>query len=387
MSKSLPKAPKAIVIGGSLGGLFTGSILRQIGWEVDIYERSPHDLDSRGGGIVLQPEVIELLKRIGANMAQNLGVTSRERLVIKPDGSVSKRLVNFQTQTSWSMIYSTLRANFGPQHYHQHKKLLNIKQAEKKVIAFFEDGTSDEGDLLIGADGARSTVRALINPGNHPQYAGYIAWRGLVEEREVPKESLQLLERFSFASNQGSHMLGYLVPGDHNTTQQGQRYYNWVWYRTADEQKQLAQIMTDKDGKARGYSIPPGKLADQWREHLYQEADVLLPPQFKKMVQATTEPFAQAILDLVSQHMVNKRIILVGDAAFIPRPHTAASTSKAAANALALGECLTNAKTPDEIDQALAAWEPAQIKLGHYLHQQGTETGNYLLFHAFNTSS
>src|ERR1700680_2051648 len=52
--KNQPSAAKqAVVIGGSLGGLFAGLLLRSIGWDVDIYERSPHDLDSRGGGIVL----------------------------------------------------------------------------------------------------------------------------------------------------------------------------------------------------------------------------------------------------------------------------------------------------------------------------------------------
>lgn len=56
---------RAIVIGGSLAGLFTGTLLRSIGWQVDIYERSPHMLDSRGGGIVLQLDVIEAFQRAG----------------------------------------------------------------------------------------------------------------------------------------------------------------------------------------------------------------------------------------------------------------------------------------------------------------------------------
>jgi len=57
------KKRRALIIGGSLGGLFAGNLLRQIGWDVEIFERSPHDLDSRGGGIVLQPEVVEVFHR------------------------------------------------------------------------------------------------------------------------------------------------------------------------------------------------------------------------------------------------------------------------------------------------------------------------------------
>lgn len=52
-----PSTPRALVIGGSLGGLFAGNLLRRLGWDVDIFERSTQDLDSRGGGIVLQPDV------------------------------------------------------------------------------------------------------------------------------------------------------------------------------------------------------------------------------------------------------------------------------------------------------------------------------------------
>ncbi len=71
------KRRRALIIGGSLGGLFAGNLLRRIGWSVDIFERSPHDLDSRGGGIVLQPEVVEVFRRMGVELrAVELGVVS-----------------------------------------------------------------------------------------------------------------------------------------------------------------------------------------------------------------------------------------------------------------------------------------------------------------------
>jgi 2-polyprenyl-6-methoxyphenol hydroxylase-like FAD-dependent oxidoreductase len=182
---------------------------------------------------------------------------------------------------------------------------------------------------------------------------------------------------FGFANNKGSHMLGYLVPAEHNGIRPGHRLYNWVWYRVADE-RLLAEIMTDRNGKPRGYTIPEGKLADRWITHLHREAENLLPPPFREVIEATAQPFAQAIRDLASDHMVAGRVIVIGDAAAIPRPHTAASTSKAAANALALVDELS---APNDIDVALARWEPDQVALGKYLRQQGTRTGDYLLFH------
>ena len=379
---SISSGRRALVIGGSLGGLFAGTMLRSIGWDVDIYERSEHDLDSRGGGIVLQPDVVEVFRRGGVTLSHGeLGVRSAYRTVFRPDGTTQSKQFSPQTQTSWSLIYSTLKEAFGDDRYHSGKRLARIEQYQEagSVTAFFSDGTSEAGDLLIGADGGNSTVRSLVWPQMQPRYAGYLAWRGLVPEDDMPPSSRSELHGdFGFANNKGSHILGYLVPGEGNDMRPGHRFYNWVWYRVANNQ-QLQQIMTDRDGLQRGYSIPEGKLADTWLPYLRADADKLLPQPFREIVEATEQPFAQAIRDLASDEMVKGRVLILGDAASIPRPHTAASTSKAAANAIALAEEL--AASPNDIGTALARWELPQVMYGKYLEKQGTEAGNYLLFH------
>lgn len=370
----------AIIIGGSLGGLFAGTMLRRAGWRVDIYERSAHGLDSRGGGIVLQPEVVEAFRRADADPAHmDLGVRSRHRIVYRPDGSVQSKQLAPQTQTSWSLIYTTLRRAFDGG-YHQGKVLTAIEQDEaaKRVTATFADGTTATGDLLVGADGNGSTVRSLLWPGDTPSYAGYLAWRGLVPEDRMPPEAREALHGdFAFANTTGSHILGYLVPGEGGDTRPGHRLYNTVWYRVADAEM-LADVMTDRDGRQRGFSMPEGKLAEHWKRHVRADAERLLPPAFRSIMLATEEPFAQAIRDLTVERMVKGRVILLGDAAFIPRPHTAASTSKAAANALMLGEAVAQF---DDVDEALARWEPGQLMLGQQLYRQGTSVGDHLLFH------
>lgn len=376
-----PKKRRALIVGGSLGGLFAGNLLRRSGWDVDIFERSPRDLDSRGGGIVLQPEVVEVLRRAGVDLrAIELGVRSAYRTVFRPDGSIESKHFAPQTQTSWSLIYTTLKAAFGDQNYRQAKTLLKIDQDVRAgtVTAQFEDGTRESGDLLIGADGGGSMVRQQFWPTMRPTYAGYLAWRGLLPEDAMPPAARETLHGdFGFANNQGSHILGYLVPGEHNDVRPGHRLYNWVWYRVADE-RLLAEIMTDRNGHARGYAMPEGLLAEKWIAHLHRDAETLLPVPFRQVVEATAQPFAQAIRDLASDHMAEGRVALIGDAAAIPRPHTAASTSKAAANALALAAELR--AFPDDVPAALARWEPDQVALGKYLRQQGSRTGDYLLF-------
>jgi 2-polyprenyl-6-methoxyphenol hydroxylase-like FAD-dependent oxidoreductase len=301
---------RALIIGGSLGGLFAGSLLRRIGWEVEIFERSPHDLDSRGGGIVLQPEVIEVFRRVGVDLRKvDLGVRSAYRTVFRLDGSIQSKHFAPQTQTSWSLIYTTLKAVFGDQNYHQGKTLVRIDPdlPAGRVTAHFDDGTHETGDLLIGADGGNSVVRRQFWPNMHPTYAGYLAWRGLLPEDGMPPSAREMLHGdFGFANNKDSHILGYLVPGEHNDVQPGHRLYNWVWYRVADE-RLLAEIMTDRNGKPRGYTVPEGQLADRWITHLHRDAENLLPPPFREVIEATAQPFAQAIRDLASDHMVRTR--------------------------------------------------------------------------------
>ena len=92
-------------------------------------------------------------------------------------------------------------------------------------------------------------------------YAGYVAWRGLVDEPELADEAAALLrDRFSFFEYANSHMLAYLVPGEHEAIEPGKRRYNWVWYRNAAENR-LADLLIDAAGRQRASSIPPGLLS------------------------------------------------------------------------------------------------------------------------------
>jgi 2-polyprenyl-6-methoxyphenol hydroxylase-like FAD-dependent oxidoreductase len=365
---------RAIIIGGSLGGLFTGILLRSIGWDVNIYERSPHSLDSRGGGIVLQPDVVEAFERAGIYYKHKIGVVANERYYLNSDGNISEKMPMRQILTSWNMLYGTMRRHFHEEHYHQGKTLIDIHQDNDSVTAIFADNSSDTGDLLVGADGPGSTVRQLLLPDASYRYAGYVAYRGLVNETELDEQVANLLtERFVFYQFPNSHILQYVIPGEDESLMPGQRRFNWVWYVNYDEKTELPQILTDKSGKCHNYSISPGMLAPKVELEMRHYASTVLNPPFQKLVAATREPFVQAILDLGVNQMAFGRVALLGDAAFIPRPHTAASTAKAAANAIALTDALVN--TDYNVPKALTAWEPAQLSYGNYLLNNGQMLG------------
>jgi 2-polyprenyl-6-methoxyphenol hydroxylase-like FAD-dependent oxidoreductase len=363
---------RALVIGGSLAGLFAGTLLRSIGWEVDIYERSPHTLDSRGGGVVLQPDVVEAFQRIGIP-TNALGVVANERYYLQRDDRIQVMPMR-QTLTSWNLLYGSMRRHFPDAHYHQGKVLTNFQVENEQITAIFTDGTREKADLLIGADGPNSTLRHLLLPTYEPLYAGYVGYRGLVNEQDLDPESAAIFtERFVFYQFENSHILQYVIPGENESLRKGERRFNWVWYVNYDEKTELPRILTDKNGRQRDYSVPPGMMAPDVEQEMRSYANLMLVPAFQTLIAATQEPFVQSILDLGVPKMAFDRIALVGDAAFIPRPHTAASVSKGAANAIALADALIDSN--HDVPKALEAWEGDQLALGMHLWKSGQALG------------
>jgi len=370
-------APRALIIGGSLGGLLTATTLRAIGWRVDVFERSPHALDSRGGGLVLQPDVLHAFAFAGLRLPATLGVESGDRIFLDRAGNVVQRGWQPQTQTSWNMLYGVLRDAVPDECVHAGETLVRVEQAGGQVRAHFAGGRIETGDVLVGADGARSTVRELMLPDQRPAYAGYVAWRGLVPESALGAADRALLDGvFAFQHGIAHMLLEYGVPGADGATAPGRRRWNWVWFRRVAEDM-LPALLTDRDGRAHAFSLPPGALPDVPGEALRADADAMLAPPFRALVHATAEPFIQAILDLAVPRMVFGRILLLGDAAFVPRPHTAGGAAKAAANALALALALRKEDAP--LEQGLREWEVSQLRAGRTMTDWGRRMGDQIM--------
>jgi 2,6-dihydroxypyridine 3-monooxygenase len=119
--------------------------------------------------------------------------------------------------------------------------------------------------------------------------------------------------------------------------------------------------------------VPPGGLRDEQVAEMRAVARARLPELVADVVGSVDRPFVQVICDVEVPRMAFGRVCLVGDAAWVVRPHAAAGTAKAAADGWALADALT---THEDVERALAAWEPDQLALGRQLLDRTRRIGS-----------
>ncbi len=368
-----PRPQRAAVIGGSLGGLTAALLLRDLGFEVEIYERSAAELEQRGAGIGFLPMSYRYLVERANLDLDDVSVVTHAIHYLGRDGRIvhdERRVYRF---SSWNSVYRSLLHCFGTERYRLGYEMTHlVADAERPVVEFASHGQR-EADLVVCADGVGSRSRSALLPSARPSYAGYVAWRGLVLERLLRPSTVRLLaDAITYYVCANSHILVYPIPGADGSVHPGRRLINFVWYRNYLAGGELDDLLTDATGHRRELSLPPGSVRDVHVDELRTVAAARLPAPIAEVVLATERPFVQAIFDLEVPRMAFGRICLIGDAAFVVRPHAAAGTAKAAADAWALSSALEHA--PDVVD-ALDAWEPGQLELGQRLLERTRRIG------------
>lgn len=388
-------------VGGSLGGLCTALALKSHAQRhrISILERNATPLlHDQGAGIVAGSDTLAFFKRYD-RCGRQFAVSSQRRQYLNKEGEIIYTKDMVQNMTSWDLVYYMLRANVDGvesaycdvpeqraedgqvKHLHGHK-VTGINEKGDKVQVSYQTVEGQQGtleaDLVIGADGPSSTVRGIFDPALRRTYAGYVALRGTVREDEVTQATREAFsERFTFFHATGIQILAYLIPGEKGTLEPGRRLINFVYYtnfssKSLDEPSpELAELLTDTDGVRHRVTMPPGKTSPEAWEKQREVARERLPPQFAEVVRATRKPFVQAITDVAGREneFLGGKVVLIGDALAGFRPHTVASTSQAAYDAMILADMIEGKIGRDE-------WKRRTMEYARVVQARGVEMGN-----------
>lgn len=371
-----PNGPRVAVVGGSLGGLIAALELREAGCDVWVFERSRTPLEGRGAGLVLHPVTTRFFEEHRLIDLERVSSSTRTLRYLGSDGTVLLEEPVMYRFTSFATLYAALVGFLEPERYRMGVECVGIERDADRVMVWFEGNADERFDLVVGADGVHSTVRGLLFPDVSPIYAGYVAWRGTVDEGALPRRSRRGLgEALTYFVGDRTHALSYLIP--FGEAGRSSRHMNWVWYRNVRVGDELDALLTDRDGVRHEMSLAPGQVHDRYLIEL-GEAIRALPPAFVDLVHATRDPFVQVVVDIEVPAMVVGRVCLVGDAAFALRPHIAAGTAKAAADAATLADSIRG--SGGDVVSALAAWEPGQLELGRRALARTREVGARVQF-------
>lgn len=371
---------KVAVIGGSIGGLtaaLTLGDLDELGVTVEVYERSPHELAQRGAGIGLMPETSRYLVDVAGVALDDISVATSHIRYLSRDGSILHDSAHAYRFSSWNTVYRQLLACMKPERYHLGAEMVDWNESGNVVTVDFAGGHNTTADMVVFADGVNSLARERLVPGARPRYAGYVAWRGMVPERDLPHDVFDVLDdAITYHVYANSHILVYPIPGHDGETAPGHRLFNFVWYRNYAEGGDLEDLLIDRDGVRREVSMPPGSVADRHVDEMRAHALARLPRAIAEFVVRADRPFVQVVFDLAIDHMAFGRTCLLGDAAHLARPHAAAGTAKAADDAWALADALRcELEKSGDVAAALRAYEASQMPVGRQLIERTERIG------------
>ena len=180
---------KAMIIGGGIGGLTAAIALRNRGIEAHVYERSP-ELKEVGAGISVWPNAVKALRGLGLGEGlRSISPEAADFALRRWDGSFISRTPARELERRFgggvmllhrAELLDVLAKSFGGDNLYLDHTCVGIEEVGDGVIARFANGETARADVLIGADGFRSTVRSWLGHSGPVRYSGYTAWRSVV---------------------------------------------------------------------------------------------------------------------------------------------------------------------------------------------------------------
>jgi 2-polyprenyl-6-methoxyphenol hydroxylase-like FAD-dependent oxidoreductase len=364
---------KALVIGGSMAGLFAANLLTRSGWDVHVFERSKSELSGRGAGIVTHDGLLYALSTCGAQVDDQLGVEIHKRLAIAKDGNRLAQCDFQQVLTSWSRLLNYLKVAFPPENYHLDQEVVSINPGDQKesVTVQFADGGSLVTDLVVAADGLKSTCRRVLDVKSSQVYAGYVAWRAVCDLSRLSHASQALMgDTFLFSQCPGEQILAYPIAGPDSADQV---LVNLVWYRKTNEDK-LKNLLTAHEGTYYADGIPPQKIQSSHIADIQACADELFHPCWAEHLRQAESIILQPIFDSEIQSMCAGRLAFIGDSAFVARPHVGQGVTKAAGDALCLDRHLRGTAI-EEIPTNLRSFSEERLAVGRMAVEHARQMG------------
>ena len=348
--RAAARSIRCVVAGGSLVGLSTAIALSRLGAEVTVAERSPAPAVDGGGGLGVSVDLLREVTGIEADPPVLHGIDR--------DG------------TAWHLLQGWLEEHA--------QRLPGVRMLRDREVCDVTPGSRDRGatvrtaqgdtfaaDLVVGADGARSTVRATVDPA-HPsaRYAGVLLWRTLVDEQVMPP-AVVLPEMGEPAREMYAgpyRLVTYPVPGPGGETAVGHRRLNMVWYDP--EQRELLHEAGLLDGPTVHGSLAPGALPGPVRRRLADFAAARWPSPWREALALALESgtvFGTPIVHYKPDRMAAGRVALAGDAAHAASPMVGGGFRQGLYDARALSEAMSVVSSPAEVPDALTSYGKARL--------------------------
>ena len=348
------------MIGGGIGGLSAALHLLRAGFDVHVYEQAPA-ITEIGAGIQISPNASRLLIRLGLK-------TALDAAGVLPQAVHQRRWDDGRT-LQHAPVGRLVEETFGAPYYHFHRadlanllaaalppervhvghKLVGLEQKGDRAVARFENGASDEADLLVGADGIHSRVRHVLFGPERPRFTGCVAWRGL-----VPAERIRHLDIERASHNwmgPDGHVVHYWVSAG--------RFMNVVC--VTEHGTWTSDSWTDK-----------GKVADTLARYEGWH------PTVRGLIEAFPETYIWALHDrLPLRHWTAGRATLLGDACHPMLPFMAQGAAQSIEDGAALASLLKS--LPDDIPEALRRYE--EIRKPRATRLQEASANNRTRFH------